>query len=500
MVIAARLVVLVLLLAAVAGLLIWLTPRAVRWAIVLVTRLQGPVRQWAEAGDGWARRLVRSLLDQERPEAPGLAVLGLALIGGLWLFLGVLQDVIAGDPLVRADRAVFHLLQSLRVPAVDQVMVAITELGDASVIVPITLAMLGWLLWQRAWRAALYGVTAVAGASIFAWLLKATLHQARPGALYAGWTAYSFPSSHAAASTALFGFLAVLICREVSARARVAVTLAAVSLVSAIAFSRLYLGAHWLSDVMAGLAFGTAWAALLGIVYLQHARSNVRAGGLAGICLAALLAAGSQHIAMAHAADMRRYAVVRPVEHMALTVWQDGGWAALPIWRVDLSGDYEEPFTIQWAGPLAALKAELLTQDWRTPVPWTLRSSLEWLLPNAAPAALPVLPHLDNGRAEELVMIRTGGGVPPNQRLILRLWPSGVALTGDAASHPVWIGTVVTETVEHLKPLATIVDERQNVNAALEVLKAALPAARLEDRAPAMTGQDWNGMVIIGQS
>ncbi|HUW79818.1 MAG TPA: phosphatase PAP2 family protein [Acidocella sp.] len=498
--IAARLVVLVLLLAVVAGLVIWLTPRAVRNTITLVARLRGPVRQWAEAGDGWWRRLVRSLLDPERTEGPGLVVLGLALIGGLWLFLGVVQDVIAGDPLVRADRAVFHLLQSLRVPVVDQAMVAVTELGDAGVVIPVTLAVLAWLAWQRAWRAAFYAAASVAGASAFALLLKVTLHQSRPGALYDGWNAYSFPSSHATASTALFGFLVVLLCREVSARASVAVTLAAVSLVSAIAFSRLYLGAHWLSDVLAGLAFGTAWAALLGIVYLQHARRDVRAGGLAGVSLAALLAAGSLHIAMAHASDMRRYAVLQPVEHMVLNAWQDGGWTALPVRRVDLSGDYEEPFTIQWAGSLANLKAELLAQGWRTPVPWTLHSSLEWLLPNAAPAALPVLPHLDNGGAEVLVMIRTGGGVPPNQRLVLRLWPSGVALTGDAASHPVWIGTVVTETVEHLKPLVTVVDERQNVNAALEVLKAALPAARLEDRAPVMTGQDWNGMVIIGQS
>ncbi|MDD2705179.1 MAG: LssY C-terminal domain-containing protein [Acidocella sp.] len=498
--IAGRLVILVLLLAVSAGLVVWLTPWAVRRAIALVARLRGPVRQWAEAGDSWYRRLVRSLLDPERPEALGLAVLAFALIGGLWLFLGVLQDIIAGDPLVRADRAVFHLLQSLRVPVVDQMMVAITELGDASVIVPVTLAVLAWLVWQRAWRAVIYGVAAVAGASIFAVLLKATLHQARPGALYQGWNAYSFPSSHSAASTALFGFLLVLICREVGARTRAAVTLAAVSLVSAIAFSRLYLGAHWLSDVLAGLAFGTAWAALLGIVYLQHTRRGMRAGGLAGISLAALLAAGSLHIAMAHATDMRRYAVLQRVEHMALTAWQNGGWAALPVRRVDLSGDYEEPFTIQWAGSLAALKAELLAQGWREPVPWTLRASLEWLLPNAAPDALPVLPHLDNGRPEALVMIRTGDGVPPDQRLILRLWPSGVVLTGNAAAQPVWIGTVAAEKVEHLKPLATIVDERQDVNAALEILKTALPAARLEDREPVRAGQDWNGMVIVGQS
>lgn len=497
--IAVRLMVLVLVLAVLSGLVIWLTPKAVRGALAILMRLRGPVRQWTGAGDGWWQRLARSLLDPARPEVPALAALALILIGGLWLFLGVLQDVIMGDPLVRADRAVFHLLQSLRIPLVDQVMVAVTELGDASVIVPVTLAMLIWLAWQRAWRAALYGLVAVAGASIFAVLLKAMLHQARPGALYDGWNAYSFPSSHAAVSAALYGFLAVLVGREAGARAGMAVTLVAVSLVGAIAFSRLYLGAHWLSDVAAGLAVGVAWSALLGIVYLQHARRDVRAGGLAVVSVIALCVAGSLHIAMAHAADMRRYAVNQPISQMALADWQAGGWASLPTRRVDLSGDYEEPFTIQWAGSLAGLKAELLTQGWHTPVPWSLRSSLEWLLPNAAPADLPVLPHLDNGRAEALVMIEAGGGLPPDQRLILRLWPSGVVLSGGAAPQPVWIGTVVIEAVEHLKPLLTVVDEQPDVNGALERLKAALPAARLEDRAAALAGPDWNGTVIIGR-
>ncbi len=498
--IAARLAVLVVLVAVLAGLAVWLTPRAVRGAVLLVARLRGPVRHWADTGTGWHHRLARSLLDPEQTEAPGLAVLGLALIGGVWLFLGVLQDVIAGDPLVRADRAVLHLLQALRAPVADQLMVAVTELGDASVVIPVTLVVLAWLVWQRAWRAVLYGAVSVAGASGFALLLKLTLRHSRPGALYEGWNAYSFPSGHAAASTALYGFLVVLICREVGARARVAVSLAAVSLVGAIAFSRLYLGAHWLSDVLAGLAFGTAWVALLGIVYLQHTKRGVRAGGLAVGSLVALLAAGGWHIAMAHAADLRRYALRQPVEHMAFTAWSSGGWATLPVQRVDLLGDYEEPFTIQWAGPLAGLETQLLAQGWRLPVPWGLHASFEWLLPNAAPTALPVLPHLDNGRAEALVMIRAGGAVAPDQRLVLRLWPSGVVLSGGAAEQPLWIGTVVIERIEHLKPLATMVDERRGVDTALARLKAALPAARLASRALPAAGQGWNGTVIIGQS
>ena len=141
-----------------------------------------------------------------------------------------------------------------------------------------------------------------------------TLQQPRPEPLYAGWNAFSFPSSHTTISVVLYGFLGLLVGREVGMRWRVAAVLTVVLLISAIAFSRLYLGALWLSDVAAGFAFGVAWIALLGIAYLQHAPRNVHAAGIAALAGVTLLIAGVMHIALAHGADMQRYAVNQPFE------------------------------------------------------------------------------------------------------------------------------------------------------------------------------------------
>ena len=164
---------------------VWLTLRAVRWLSQATVRLLEPVRNWANGRDTWLRRQILSLLDPQRPEVQGLIALGALLVAGLWLFLGVLEDVLSGEPLVRADRAVparvFQLLQSLRVVPIDRIVVAITELGDAPVTIAVALVVLVWLAWHRAWHAVVYGAAAVAGGAGFALLLKVTLQQPRPG-------------------------------------------------------------------------------------------------------------------------------------------------------------------------------------------------------------------------------------------------------------------------------------------------------------------------------
>jgi undecaprenyl-diphosphatase len=62
--------------------------------------------------------------------------LAVVLIGSAWLFFGILEDVVSGDPLVRADTAIYNALQDLRTAPGDAVMIAFTELGDTSSSLP----------------------------------------------------------------------------------------------------------------------------------------------------------------------------------------------------------------------------------------------------------------------------------------------------------------------------------------------------------------------------
>lgn len=483
--------------------LVWATIHIVRLALhrgsPLLTSAAGQLRAWAGARDTRWGRLVRSLLDPSRSDARGLTVLALLLIGAAWLFFGILEDVVSGDPLVRADAAIYHALQDLRTAPGDAVMVAITELGDTVVVVAMTVAVFLWLVWRRAWRTAAYWLGAIAGASALNTVIKVVLHRARPGELlYTGSSAFSFPSGHSTVNIVLYGFLAFLIARELQPARRFPVAFGAASFVLLIAFSRLYLGAHWLSDVVGGLAFGTAWLTALGFSYLRKRSEVVGATGLIIVECTTLVLAGGINIDRHHVFDVERYAAMRAMPTMPADIWWNTGWQQLPTWRIDLTGEIEEPLTIQWAGGLSSLQAILLSKGWRVPVPSTPLNALAWLTSNAAPAALPVIPRLASGPLPSLTLILSNNAAPKNSRFVLRLWAVDLTLTNHTAV-PVWVGSVVEERLDRPFSLFTLTRTQPGMNIPRDVLAEGLQSGHLVVRTDATANADWDGRVLLAR-
>ncbi|ODV11297.1 MAG: hypothetical protein ABT20_06150 [Rubrivivax sp. SCN 70-15] len=443
-----------------AAAIVWLCAAAMRG----VYRRSGPVlRRARESALAWARarrsgvlaRVTSSLLDPERPESPGLLIAAALLLGGAWAFLGILEDVVSNDPLVRWDHVVFSTLQGLRTPWGDAVMIAATELGSAAVVIPVVAAVAGVLAYRRCWRALAYVVTAIGFAQVLVWALKATLGRARPTAMYSGAEQFSFPSGHAASSVVAYGLLAFLLARQKSPRVQLVITFAATMLIGLISFSRLYLGAHWLSDVLASLTLGTAWVALLSIVYLVHAGGErLPARALSLTAAGALVLAGVAVASAQRATDVARYAPPAAAAPALLADWQGGGWQQLPVRRTEMDGDAEEPMSVQWAGTAQRIEGVLQAAGWRQPPPWTLRSALLWLLPSTPLEQLPVLAKFHQGEPATLTLEAL---LDPTRRAVIRLWPTAYQVgAADAAPAPLWIGMVTVERLRHPAGLATL--------------------------------------------
>ncbi len=247
--------------------LVFLARRGLRLGLPLLARGLEALWSWSGTHDGWLARRVRAFLHPHRESFPTLLLLAAVILAAGWAFLGVLEDVVTGEPLTAVNTAVYHFLQGLRSPWADRALITVTEFGDGVVTTSVTAAAAVWLFWHGRRRAAGYLVAAVTLAGLVEVGLKATLQVSRPIAIYQGWTAFSFPSGHATVNTALYAFLAFLIARELPPRVRPVIVGAAALLAGAVAFSRIYLGAHWLADVLAGITLSLTWVGILAIAY-----------------------------------------------------------------------------------------------------------------------------------------------------------------------------------------------------------------------------------------
>ncbi len=210
----------------------------------------------------------------------------LVLLGGLaalvWGFLAIGGEMAEGETLA-FDR---HLLLLLRTPgdpaepigpkAFEEAMRDVTALGGFTVLTLVTVvATLAFAMHRRWKHAAVMAGTALAAQACSS-LLKAIYDRPRPDLVPHGVDVYSasFPSGHSMLSAATYLTLAALIANlEVKRRSKALVFVLAIVLMTAIGFSRVYMGVHWPSDVLAGWCAGSAWALAAWLLLVRWTRA-----------------------------------------------------------------------------------------------------------------------------------------------------------------------------------------------------------------------------------
>ena len=224
------------------------------------------------------------------------------------LFMVVLANVRLDGRLFALDQHIFQRLQSVRSPHLDALLITITQLGDSFMITLLCGVTALWLLVKRAWRAALYWTVTILTAATLNTLIKAVIVRVRPGdMMYTGFTAYSFPSGHTTTNFVLYGFLCIALFPLLGRAARTLLVGCAGAFVMAVAFSRLYLGAHWFSDVLGSVFLGTGILCILGSRYHAGARHSVSARHFLIPVIATLLLAGSVHTYYYREINLQRY-------------------------------------------------------------------------------------------------------------------------------------------------------------------------------------------------
>lgn len=223
------------------------------------------------------------------------APLLVALIAGLAIsvqaadtFIDIAADLKTHDPRVQhVDATVYAWFAQNRTSADNVFFIAVTEAGGPAGMAIVTASAIAWLLRQKRFRWSIYlGLTTAGGAALNIFL-KRYFMRPRPDLTVAVMQAhgYSFPSGHAMGSTVVLIALAYLAVRSQHHWHRKAAALAVCgTAMLAIAVSRLYLGVHWTSDVIAGIIAGLLWVTATTAGYevgRQYRLLLLRRGGVA---------------------------------------------------------------------------------------------------------------------------------------------------------------------------------------------------------------------------
>ena len=474
------------------------------WLIRLFIGGLGPILEsgqdrfaaWAEKQPGrfWPR--IGAVISPAHPGSLSIILFAAVVVTALIAFLHIMSSVFGQSTLIDADLSVHNMMQGLRNAPADEIMTMVTMLGDGAVMIAVALAMVLWLLWRREWRIAAAVFLTIFAARLFVPLMKLWLQRPRPVELSGLPEVFSFPSGHTTFATVTLGIFAVLATHGLRSWGKAVVFAGAGIAIIAIAYSRIYLGAHWMSDVLGGFLFGAAMIAAFGIAIEAVPPRRILPLGLSIVACLAFAIAGTVHISRDYPANAEIYAPREAVVLYDQQQWELGSWASLPRRRIDLAGRSEEPFSLQWAGDLSPLDEALAKDGWTEEGKWSWTLGLAYLDPNRGLNELTPRPALHQGRVADITWTKPIAS-NPGQRLVLRAWKTDVMIGKADKTHPVYVVSLMRERLRRGLSLYAVPSPLFPAPAELDELSAlarSIPAVRI---VPAKGLEAKDGLTLV---
>lgn len=173
----------------------------------------------------------------------------------------IFEDVLTNDLITKWD-VIINLKLSLfwKIIFLNKIMIFITNIANTFVLIVLSLIFLLYLGYKKRWHSSLLLISSLIAGLISELTIKSLTHRLRPEIHLMEISEYSFPSGHATMAVIFFFLLIYLLKDNIKNKSlRLFFITGSIILTILIAFSRVYLGAHWFSDVAAGIFLGIFW-------------------------------------------------------------------------------------------------------------------------------------------------------------------------------------------------------------------------------------------------
>lgn len=386
-------------------------------------------------------RLTRCLLELIDPQhnhpahVPTQRLIWLIILAAALTALSVLA--IHADNQNNANGAILNFIASLRCSHWQPWMVAITALGKFITVALASGLIMTALIIQRQWRYALHLGAAVAMTITAVIAFKHLLFSPRPDLIQVVAKSSSFPSGHVSITTAIASLLAAFISQRAPTNKRWIAPSIAATIIILVAFSRLYLGKHWPTDVLGGALLGLLVAQLCLLSFDRYKPAKALSlMPFCIICVAAFLLAWPVY-GISHFKKIMHNTA--PAYHMPVintrAWWINRVPNKVPLIRHNRFGRADHILNVQWLGQAEQIRRTLVAHGWTDhPAGTEFKATLHRLV---SKEALPILPKLYHNQPPSMLFT-----LDQPAHLVLRLWH--YPAVNENAPHNFWLGTVGT--------------------------------------------------------
>lgn len=453
-----------------------------------------------------SRFLIRAITNQQKPSDHHQLTMVLTALFSLLLYLILFASVITKNFLTALNQPVFHFLQSIHTHFLDGCMLAISLILYPQVLTVVVVVVCSFLAVFKQWRAATHlFLLNIANSSCIV-IMRHLYHSQRPVGFVVDKASSSFPSGHVITSVVTLGFIAFLFCQTLKQKRHwIPYTTTGVVLFL-LGFSRLYLGAHWLTDVIGAALLGLTLLLITLISYRRFplTRSQFSLTPLkwsAGLIVTLLLPMSAYCIHSFYKPHPEYTPYTMDYEVREQQWWADP-IKYLPTYRNNRFGRAIQPFNLQWAGKLTAIANLLQKHGWKiVGAKKSVETTLERFATRDPQYHMPLFPLLYLNKPPKLILMKT---IPHKKSIYeVRLWQTRVTL--DNKDYPLWIGTIEAHAPSHklltLKHRYAIYYTPKNITQLLDILLNGLDIKRITieaaDQPEHIQKTRWDGSILI---
>ncbi len=382
-------------------------------------------------------KITNFISDPREPDNHRQLTLIIATILLTLVLILVANQAITMGFLFELGRKIYHFLSSIRVKWLDHIFVVITFLGDLPFLLLLSGLIFILLRWKKNWYTAIHWFLLIMATGFATKIMKMSIYVPRPGEVLYDLHSSSFPSAHVALSTAIYGFLAVILTHDTKEETKQLIYHWTIILIGFIALSRIYLGAHWLCDILGGFLTGTIMVSIVTIFYRRKQIFHFNVQEFAKITLIIFIISWLGYGTVNFNKQIKYYNLAWPRYIVKFDSLLKNGIKSMPLYRINRFGKPIEAFNLIYAGNLTALEQVLQKNGWELQ-----KSKMDFnnVIKSISPSYshLPLFTQLYHNK--KMIRLFTKTNSKNDKAYILRLWPSEIDLIDSDVQ--VWIGDV----------------------------------------------------------